>query len=170
AWSLAEFVIVEAGFGADLGAEKFINLVGAHGAPRPDAAVVVVTVRALKHHGGFRGDPGRPDPAAVRRGLGNLARHVQIVRRLGLQPIIAVNRFPTDAPGEIDAVLEAAAAWSVPAACSTGFADGGAGAEDLAEIVMRQTAEPPAQPAGSGPGRHPTAAPEPEPVYHLSQP
>src|SRR5690606_24213433 len=94
--SLAEFVVVEAGFGADLGAEKFVNLVGVHGGPRPDAAVVVVTIRALKHHGGAGGDPQHPDPAAVRRGLANLERHIGIVRRLGLRPVLAVNRFPTD--------------------------------------------------------------------------
>ncbi|MFO7246428.1 MAG: formate--tetrahydrofolate ligase [Thermaerobacter sp.] len=146
--SLAEFVVVEAGFGADLGAEKFVNLVGAHGGPQPDAAVVVVTVRALKHHGGAEGDLARPDPDAVRRGLANLERHVGIVRRLGLRPVLAVNRFPSDSPAEIDAVLDAAAAWSVPAACSTGYADGGAGAVGLAELVI-EAADTPAvhQPA-----------------------
>src|SRR5690606_20825417 len=81
----AEYVVDQAGFGADLGAEKFVHRVGVHGAPPPDAAVVVVTIRALKHHGGAGGDPQPPDPAAVRRGLANLERHIGIVRRLGLR-------------------------------------------------------------------------------------
>lgn len=156
---LAEYTVVEAGFGSDLGAEKFVNLVGAHGAPRPDVAVIVATVRALKYHGGTAVDRlTTPDPDAVARGLVNLEHHVGIVRRLGLRPVIAINHFPTDTDDEIQTILAAATSWSVPAAVSRGFAEGGAGAEELAELVKEMLQ--------STPG----TANDVKPVYDLEDP
>jgi formate--tetrahydrofolate ligase len=145
---LADYAVVEAGFGADLGAEKFVNLVGSAGGPHPDAAVIVVTARALKYHAGTALDRlAEPNTAAVDAGLPMLRRHVDIVRRLRVRPIVAVNVFDADAPQEVDAILAAAHAWGVPAAPSRAFADGGRGAADLAEMV-RATCEVPAPPAG----------------------
>ena len=98
---LAEVVVTEAGFGADLGAEKFLNIKARQSGLWPHAAVVVATVRALKMHGGVPKDAlAREDTAALERGFVNLARHVENLRRFGLSPIVAVNRFDTDTPAE----------------------------------------------------------------------
>ncbi|MDR7482300.1 MAG: formate--tetrahydrofolate ligase [Armatimonadota bacterium] len=142
--ALAEFAVVEAGFGADLGAEKFANVVGACGGPQPAAAVVVVTVRALRHHGGAAADRlSVPDLEAVTAGLPQLRHHVQIVQRLGMRPVVCVNRFASDTAGEIDAILAAARAQGVPAAVCDAYHTGGAGAEDLARLVQEAAARGP---------------------------
>ncbi|MBI3973689.1 MAG: formate--tetrahydrofolate ligase [Chloroflexi bacterium] len=146
AQKLGDYVVVEAGFGSDLGAEKFVNLVGAHGAPHPDVAVVVATVRALKYHGGVPANRlGEPQMEALEQGLAHLRHHVSIVQRLGMRPVICINRFPTDAAEELDTVKAAALAWDIPVAISRGFADGSQGALELAALV-RQTAEKSAAP------------------------
>jgi formate--tetrahydrofolate ligase len=145
ALKLVDAVVTEAGFGSDMGFQKFIDIKCRLSGLRPAAAVVVATIRALKMHAGVgRVVAGKPldealtreDPEAVRRGCANLARHVEIVRTYGLPVVVAINHFPTDAPSEIDAVREEAlAAGADDAVLSRHFADGGAGAEDLARAV-----------------------------------
>ena len=137
--SLAEYVVTEAGFGSDLGAEKFFDIKCRFGGLRPDAAVLVVTIRALRRHGGAVKDAiQRPDPQAVRRGLPNVEKHVEIIRRFGLPPVVALNRFSSDADEELDAVLELCRALEVPCALTEVWAKGGAGGMELAERVQEE--------------------------------
>ena len=140
-----EIVCTEAGFGADMGAEKFFDIKCRASGLAPDAAVVVATVRALKMHGGVgKIVAGKPlDPAlleenveAVRTGASNLAKQIEIVRIFGVPAVVAINSFPTDTPAEVEAIREVAlAAGASAAVVATHFADGGAGATDLAEAV-----------------------------------
>ena len=137
AMSYADWVVTEAGFGADLGAEKFLNLKCRAGGIAPRVAVVVATVRALKYHGGVRlSDLGTPDADAVRRGLPNLERHLESLAGFGLPVVVALNAFASDAPEEQAAVLDACAALGVPAALNRSWALGGEGAVDLAAAVV----------------------------------
>jgi formate--tetrahydrofolate ligase len=140
-----EIVCTEAGFGADMGAEKFFNIKCRASGLVPDAAVVVATVRALKMHGGVgRIVAGKPlDPAlleenveAVRRGAANLAKQIENVTMFGVSAVVAINAFPTDTPAEVDAIREVSlAAGARDAVVATHFTDGGAGAAALAEAV-----------------------------------
>jgi formate--tetrahydrofolate ligase len=140
-----EIVCTEAGFGADMGAEKFFDIKCRASGLAPDAAVVVATVRALKMHGGVgKIVAGKPlDPAlleenvdAVRDGAQNLAAHIGIVRRYGVPAVVAINSFPTDTPAEVEAIRQVALeAGATDAVLATHFADGGAGATALAEAV-----------------------------------
>jgi formate--tetrahydrofolate ligase len=140
-----DIVCTEAGFGADMGAEKFFDIKCRASGLAPDAAVVVATVRALKMHGGVgKIVAGKPlDPAlleenvdAVRAGAENLAAQIGIVRRFGVPAVVAINSFPTDTPAEVEAIREVAlAAGASEAVLATHFADGGAGATALAEAV-----------------------------------
>ena len=144
-----EIVCTEAGFGADMGAEKFFDIKCRASGLVPDAAVVVATVRALKMHGGVgKIVAGKPlDPAlleenvdAVRAGAANLAAHIEIVRRFGVPAVVAINAFPTDTPAEVEAIREVAlAAGAVDAVVATHFVDGGKGAMALAEAVWAAT-------------------------------
>ncbi len=135
---MADFVVTEAGFGADLGAEKFVDIKCRKSGLRPDAAVVVATVRALKFHGGVDlPDIAREDLAAVERGMENLARHLRNVREVyGIPCVVALNRFPTDTDAEVARVCELVDALGVRAHAATHFADGGTGATDLAKGVL----------------------------------
>ena len=135
---LADIVVTEAGFGADLGAEKFVDIKCRKSGLRPDVAVVVATVRALKYHGGVAlADLGTEDLDAVDAGMANLRRHLTNIREVyGIQPVVAVNRFPTDTDAEVAKVVELVAAEGVNAFPATHFVDGGAGARDLAEGVL----------------------------------
>ncbi len=135
---LADFVVTEAGFGADLGAEKFVDIKCRKSGLRPDAAVVVATVRALKFHGGVEvADLGRPDLDAVERGMENLARHLRNVREVyGIPCVVALNRFPADTDAEVSRVVECVDTLGVRAFPATHFVDGGAGATDLAKGVL----------------------------------
>lgn len=138
---LAEVVVTEAGFGADLGAEKFLDIKCRLAGLAPDACVIVATVRALKMHGGVaRSELGHEDVPAVKRGVANLARHVENIRKFGLPPVVALNRFTSDTMAEIQAVQEAMAAMGVEAILCTHWAEGAAGAVPLAEAVMRRIA------------------------------
>ena len=138
ALKLADYVVTEAGFGADLGAEKFFDIKCRQAGLRPDCAVVVATVRALKMHGGAaRGELGAEDAEAVARGAANLARHVKNVRRFGVPAVVAVNRFSADAPAELAAVARACDDIGVEAVSADHWAEGGAGAEALARAVVR---------------------------------
>jgi len=135
---LADYVVTEAGFGADLGAEKFFDIKCRQAGLKPAAAVVVATVRALKMNGGVaKADLGKPDAEAVRRGGVNLARHLENVRQFGVPAVVAVNRFTTDTEAELAVIAEIAAAQGTEAILCTHWADGGAGAEALAEAVVR---------------------------------
>ena len=141
ALKLADLVVTEAGFGADLGAEKFFNIKCPAGGLRPKAAVLVATVRALKMHGGVgRRDLKAENLEAVRAGLPNLEAHAANIRKFGVPLVVAVNRFPTDTDAEVDAVMAAAEAMGAPAAVSNGFSEGGAGAEELALKVLETLA------------------------------
>jgi formate--tetrahydrofolate ligase len=134
ALSLADYVVTEAGFGADLGAEKFFDIKCRQAGLHPDAAVIVATVRALKYNGGVaHADLDREDVAAVQAGGVNLVRHIENVRQFGVPALVAINHFGSDSDAEVEAVKEIAAAHGVEAVLCTHWADGGAGAEALAE-------------------------------------
>ena len=133
--ALADIAVVEAGFSSELGAEKYADLVAPGAGLEADAAIVVATLRALRYHGGA--DPeGRASPEAVARGLVNLAAHLENVHHLGLDPIVALNRFPSDTADEVRTVERFCAAQGVPCVSVTPFADGGPGADLLAERVV----------------------------------
>jgi formate--tetrahydrofolate ligase len=135
---LADWVVTEAGFGADLGAEKFFDIKCRIAGLAPAAAVVVATVRALKMHGGVaRADLGREDVAAVERGAANLARHLENIAKFGVPAVVAVNRFTSDTDAEHAAVRAAAAKLGATAIECTHWAEGGRGAEALAAEVIR---------------------------------
>ena len=135
--SLGEIVLTEAGFGADLGAEKFFDIKCRFGGLKPEAAIVVATIRALKMQGGARKDQlGTPDVAALRRGMANLEAHVRNVMKFGVPPVVAVNRFITDSDEELDTVMDAASAWGVRAAVSDVWALGGEGGEAVAQELF----------------------------------
>jgi formate--tetrahydrofolate ligase len=141
---LADYVVTEAGFGADLGAEKFVDIKCRKSGLRPDVAVVVATVRALKYHGGVAvADLETEDVAAIEAGMVNLSRHLHNIREVyGVPCVVAVNRFPSDTEAEIDAVVRLVAEQGVQAFPATHFADGGAGAESLAKGVLQLLDEP----------------------------
>jgi len=135
-----DVVVAEAGFGSDLGAEKFVDLVCRQSGLRPDAAVLVASVRALKHHGGVkRKDLVLENPKALAAGMVNLDAHIRILQTLGFTPVVAVNRFATDSDREVDAVVDRCQDVGVRAASHTCHADGGAGGEALAKIVLEAT-------------------------------
>ena len=142
---LAEFVVTEAGFGADLGAEKFVDIKCRKSGLVPDAAVVVATVRALKYHGGVAvADVAKEDLAAVEAGMANLRRHLANVRDVyGIPCVVALNRFPTDTDAEVDLVVQLVAKEGVRAFPATHFFEGGAGAAELAEGVLELVEERP---------------------------
>ncbi len=134
---LADVVVTEAGFGADLGAEKFLDIKCRLAGLTPGACVVVATVRALKMHGGIaKADLGKEDVAAVERGVVNLARHVENMHKFGLPVVVALNRFTSDTPAEIAAVQAAMARLDTDAILCTHWADGAKGALDLARAVQ----------------------------------
>ncbi len=140
--SLGDIVVTEAGFGADLGAEKFLDIKCRVGGLNPEAAVIVATVRALKMHGGVKKDQlGTPDVAALTRGLVNLEAHVTNLGKFGLPVIVALNRFLADSQDEINTVLAAAKSWGVRAALSDVWAEGGKGGEAVAQEVLEVLSE-----------------------------
>ncbi|MGK0619698.1 formate--tetrahydrofolate ligase [Meiothermus cerbereus] len=137
----ADYVVTEAGFGSDLGAEKYINLVCRQAGFAPQAVVLVATMRALRFHGGHD-EYAQPNPEAVRRGLANLAKHLENVRLLGYQPVLAFNRFPNDTPQELRLVQEFAAQQGVQVSFSEVHARGGAGGVELAQMVLKALENP----------------------------
>jgi formate--tetrahydrofolate ligase len=144
ALKLADYVVTEAGFGADLGAEKFIDIKCRKSGLRPKAAVIVATVRALKHHGGVAlADMGTEDLDAVRRGFANLERHIANVTGVyGVRAVVGINRFGSDSAAELELVKELVGKTGATAVVATHFADGGAGAESLANAVVEACADP----------------------------
>ena len=140
ALSLSEYTITEAGFGADLGAEKFLDIKCQQAGLRPDAIVLVATVRALKMHGGVdKKDLKLPNAAAVERGLVNLEKHLENIAGFGLPAVVAINRFTADTDEEFAVIEKRCASLGVKAVPATHWADGGAGAEALARAVVEVT-------------------------------
>ena len=134
---LADYVVTEAGFGADLGAEKFLDIKCRYAGLHPAAIVLVATVRALKSHGGVaKPDLGKPNAGAVRAGSVNLARHIENLQGFGLPVCVAINAFPTDTAEEMDVIYDVCSKAGVPCALSEVFAKGGEGGKALAETVL----------------------------------
>ncbi|MCT1367470.1 formate--tetrahydrofolate ligase [uncultured Kocuria sp.] len=147
----SDYVITEAGFGSDMGAERFVNVKCRVSGLRPDAAVLVVTVRALKSHSGrYRITPGSPlpegllteSPDDVVAGAENLRKHVEILRSFGISPVIAINAFPADFESEHQAIRDIARDLGAEVATHRGVAEGGPGATELAEAVVRACQQP----------------------------
>nr|MBX2879253.1 formate--tetrahydrofolate ligase [Granulosicoccus sp.] len=138
ALKLADYVVTEAGFGADLGAEKFFDIKCRQAGLRPDAVTLVATVRALKMHGGVgKDDLGKENVQAVTDGCSNLKRHIENLQSFGVPVIVAINRFSADTDAEMKAVRDATAELGVKAVDATHWADGGAGTEELAQEVVK---------------------------------
>ncbi|WP_342359959.1 formate--tetrahydrofolate ligase [Terrarubrum flagellatum] len=137
ALKLCDYVVTEAGFGADLGAEKFFDIKCRKAGLTPSATVIVATIRALKMHGGVAKDDLKTENvAAIEKGCDNLKRHIENVRKFGVQPVVAINKFITDTDAEVAAVKKAAEEMGAKAFLCTHWADGGAGIEDLARHVV----------------------------------
>ena len=140
--SLADYVITEAGFAADLGAEKFFNIKCVSGELKPEAVVIVATIKALRHHGGIKKAAlNFPDPEAVATGLSNLEKHIENIRKFNLNPVVVINAFPSDTDEEINLVKERCALYGVKAIVSTAFAEGGHGSLELAEELVAMIGE-----------------------------
>ncbi|MEM6475614.1 MAG: formate--tetrahydrofolate ligase [Pseudomonadota bacterium] len=136
ALNLADYVVTEAGFGADLGAEKFMDIKCRLSGLKPNAIVIVATCRALKMNGGVaKGDLNKPDVDAVRAGFANLKRHIENLQKFGITPTIAINHFYLDTDEEIASIQELASATGADAVVCKHWEMGGAGAEELAQIV-----------------------------------
>ncbi len=138
ALKLSEYVVTEAGFGADLGAEKYFDIVSRSGGLKPELAVVVVTTRALKHHGGLK-DLKKENLNALERGFGNLKKHLQNIWLFGIPVVVAVNRFEGDHESEIGRIIELCEGMDVPVAVADVHGKGGAGGEELAKKVMENS-------------------------------
>jgi len=135
--SLSDYVITEAGFGADLGAEKFLNIKCTSAGLAPDAVVIVATIRALRHHGGAKKEEyNTPSLQKVKLGIANLEKHIENVQLFGLKAVVAINYFPNDSEEEIAYVKEVCAQKGVQAIVSKGFSEGGKGTEELARAVV----------------------------------
>lgn len=135
--SLSDYVVTEAGFGADLGAEKFLDIKCGYGNFSPKSIVLVATIRALKYHGGQAlADLKTPDTVALVRGLANLEKHVENIKTFGVPGVVSVNKFITDTDEEIDIVMKWCEKHGIRAAVCEGWEKGGAGCEDLAKEVV----------------------------------
>ena len=135
--SLGDYVITEAGFGADLGAEKFLNIKCTSAGLAPDAVVIVATIRALRHHGGAKKEEyNTPSLQKVKLGIANLEKHIENVQLFGLKAVVAINYFPNDSEEEIAYVKEVCVQKGVQAIVSKGFSEGGKGTEELAHAVV----------------------------------
>lgn len=143
ALKFADIAITEAGFGADLGAEKFLDIKCRFAGIHPDAVVIVATVRALKMHGGVpKTELGKVDMAALEKGLANLTKHIENVHKFGLPAVVAINAFPTDTKEELDFVEEKCNALGASVALSQVWAKGGEGSVELAEKVLEAMKQP----------------------------
>lgn len=143
ALKFADIAITEAGFGADLGAEKFLDIKCRFAGIHPDAVVIVATVRALKMHGGVpKTELGKVDMAALEKGLANLTKHIENVHKFGLPAVVAINAFPTDTKEELDFVEEKCNVLGASVALSEVWAKGGEGGVELAEKVLEAMKQP----------------------------
>ena len=135
--SLSNYVVTEAGFGADLGAEKFLNIKSAYARLNPKCIVLVATVRALRHHGGSPKDEyNTPNLERVENGFKNLEKHIENIRKFNIEPVVAINSFISDSQEEVDFIIKACAALGVQAVTSEGWAKGGEGTKSLATAVV----------------------------------
>lgn len=135
---LADYTVTEAGFGADLGAEKFLDIKCRFGELKPSAAVIVATIRALKHHGGAnKEDYDKEDLQALEKGFANLEKHIENIKKFGLPPVVAINRFPSDTENEIKFMEEKLAKMGIECALTEVFTKGGDGALELAKKVVK---------------------------------
>ena len=140
--SLADYVVTEAGFGADLGAEKFLDIKCPTGNIAPKAMVLVATIRALRHHGGAKKEEyNTPDLVRVANGFANLEKHIENCKKFGLNPVVAINHFPADSEAEVNFVIDKCASLGIKAVVSRGFSEGGAGTAALAEAVVASIEE-----------------------------
>ena len=158
AMKMADYVVTEAGFGADLGAEKFFDIKCRQAGLEPDAVVLVATVRALKMHGGVgKNDLATENVKAVRDGCVNLARHIENIKSFGLPVVVAINQFSADTPAELAAVREVTQGYGVKAIDANHWAEGGNGTIELAQAV--------ADMADSGEAKFTTAYPDEMPLW-----
>jgi len=135
--SLSDYVVTEAGFGADLGAEKFMDMRCGYGNLSPDAIVLVATIRALRHHGGAKKEEyNTASLERVKKGFENLEKHIENCKKFGITPVVAINNFITDSNEEMDYVVEQCAKLGVKAVVSECWAHGGEGTKDLAKAVV----------------------------------
>ena len=135
--SLSNYVVTEAGFGADLGAEKFLNIKSQFAHLNPKCVVLVATIRALRHHGGAKSeDYNTPSLEKVKDGFKNLEKHIENIRKFNIEPVVAVNAFTSDSEEEIDFVVKKCASMGVTAVLSKGWEKGGEGTTDLAKAVV----------------------------------
>lgn len=135
--SLADYVVTEAGFGADLGAEKFLNIKCVSGNLKPKALVLVATIRALRHHGGATKEQYNDvSVERVNKGFANLEKHIENCKKFGLNPVVAINAFPSDSTEEVKLIQERCLAMGVKAVVAEGFAKGGDGMTNLAKAVV----------------------------------
>lgn len=134
--SLADYVVTEAGFGADLGAEKFMNIKCGYGQLKPNTIVIVATVRALRHHGGAQANEyNTPSLERVKSGFLNLEKHIEGCKKFGITPVVALNHFPSDTEEEVDLVKNLCAQHQVKCVVSYGFTQGSKGTSELARVV-----------------------------------
>ncbi|MDH4248372.1 MAG: formate--tetrahydrofolate ligase, partial [Deltaproteobacteria bacterium] len=144
--SLGEYVVTEAGFGADLGAEKFFDIKCRKAGLSPDAVVIVSTLRALKMHGGVpKSELGKESVTAVTKGTANLRQHIENLRKFGVPVVVAMNHFVADTDAEIEALRTRCEDWGVPMVVSHGWAKGGEGTRELAQTVVETIAHTPTQ-------------------------
>lgn len=137
--SLSDYVVTEAGFGADLGAEKFLNIKCVAGGLKPKAVVLVATIRALRHHGGAsKEEYNTASVERVKNGFENLQKHIENCRKFGLNPVVAINAFPSDTIEEVELIQAECKAMGVEAIVANGWADGGSGMTDLASTVVAE--------------------------------
>lgn len=137
--SLGDFVVTEAGFGADLGAEKFLHIKCEQAGLKPDAVVLVATVRAIKHNAGLSADEFKAENvAAIEKGFCNLEKHIENIQKFGINPVVCINAFPDDTAAEYIKLKELCALKGVEAIVSTSFTEGGKGSATLAEIVVAE--------------------------------
>ena len=135
--SLSNYVITEAGFGADLGAEKFLNIKSVSAKLNPKAVVLVATIRALRHHGGAKKDQyNTPNLSYVKKGFPNLEKHIENIRKFNIEPVVAINAFTNDSEEEIQFIKDACGKLGVNAVLSEGWAKGGEGTIELAKAVV----------------------------------
>jgi len=137
--SLGDYVVTEAGFGADLGAEKFMDIKCGYGKLKPSIVVIVATIRALRHHGGASvKELNTPSVEKIKQGFCNLEKHIENIKKFGINPVIAINHFVTDSDGEINELIKLCAHLNVKAVLSKGWLLGGNGTQDLAKAVVEE--------------------------------
>ena len=140
--TMSDYVVTEAGFGADLGAEKFLNIKCVSAGLKPKTVVLVATIRALRHHGGAMTEEyNTPNLERVERGLPNLEKHIENMKKFGINPIVAINAFHTDSVDEVKLIQKRCETVGVKAIVSQGFAEGGNGTTELAEAVVKEIEE-----------------------------